>query len=165
MVSSTFFYIQIFLAFQSLDQIKMDINTLTTFFSYILNKNEQINLRSSACTFLKNYIQDYFYDSTNNAILNKHKIMDENSKTYFKENVLQLMLNAENVFLPNIIEMIKLVVQNANGYLIIWPNLMNFIGEVLNKHDLQKSKHIYQLITKIIKRYHIESNAPRGYNN
>ena len=159
MVSSTFFYIQIFLAFQSLDQIKMDINTLTTFFSYILNKNEQINLRSSACTFLKNYIQDYFYDSTNNAILNKHKIMDENSKTYFKENVLQLMLNAENVFLPNIIEMIKLVVQNANGYLIIWPNLMNFIGDILNKHDFAKSKHIYELIAKIIKRYHIESKS------
>ena len=137
----------------------MDSNTLTTFFTYILDKNENISLRTSAAIFLKNYIQDYFYDSSNNAILNKHKIMDENSKTYFKENILKLMLNVENTLLPNIIEMIKIIVQNANGYLIIWPNLMNFIGEVLNKHDLQKSKHIYQLITKIIKRYHIESKS------
>ena len=137
----------------------MDSNTLSTFFTYILDKNENISLRTSAAIFLKNYIQDYFYDSSNNAILNKHKIMDENSKTYFKENILKLMLNVENTLLPNIIEMIKIIVQNANGYLIIWPNLMNFIGEVLNKHDLQKSKHIYQLITKIIKRYHIESKS------
>ena len=137
----------------------MDINTLNTFFSYIINNNEQMNLRNSACIFLKNYIQDYFYDSTNNAILNKHKIMDENSKSYFKENVLKLMLNAENNFLPTIIEMINIIVQNANGYLVIWPNLMNFIGDVLNKHDFSKSRHIYTLIAKIIKRYHIESKS------
>ena len=137
----------------------MDNNTLNTFFSYILDKNENIALRTSATVFLKNYIQDYFYDSSNNAILNKHKIMDENSKTYFKENILKLMLNVETTLLPHIIEMIKIIVQNANGYLIIWPNLMNFIGEVLNKHDLQKSKHMYHLITKIIKRYHIESKS------
>ncbi|MBR0524316.1 MAG: hypothetical protein IJK09_05095 [Prevotella sp.] len=140
------------IAYQFLNQIKMDVNTLTTFFSYIINPNEQIRLRASACIFLKNYIQDYFYDSTNNAILNKDKIMDENSKTFFKEKILQLMLSAENAFLPNIIEMIKIVVQNANGYLVIWPNLMNFIGDVLNKHDFSKSKHMYELITKIIKR-------------
>ena len=137
----------------------MDVNTLTTFFSYILDKNEQINLRISASIFLKNYIQDYFYDSSNNAILNKHKIMDENSKAYFKENILQLLLNIDNNLLPHIIEMIKIVVQNANGYLVIWPNLMNFIGDVLNKHDMSKSKFIYQLITKIIKRYHLESKS------
>lgn len=147
------------IAYQFLNQIKMDVNTLTTFFSYIINPNEQIRLRASACIFLKNYIQDYFYDSTNNAILNKDKIMDENSKTFFKEKILQLMLSAENAFLPNIIEMIKIVVQNANGYLVIWPNLMNFIGDVLNKHDFSKSKHMYELITKIIKRYHIESKS------
>ena len=137
----------------------MDVNTLTTFFSYILDKNEQINLRISASIFLKNYIQDYFYDSSNNAILNKHKIMDENSKAYFKENILQLLLNIDYNLLPHIIEMIKIVVQNANGYLVIWPNLMNFIGDVLNKHDMSKSKFIYQLITKIIKRYHLESKS------
>ena len=137
----------------------MDINTLNTFFSYIINNNEQMNLRNSACIFLKNYIQDYFYDSTNNAILNKHKIMDENSKSYFKENILKLMLKAENNFLPTIIEMINIIVKNANGYLVIWPNLMNFIGDVLNKHDFSKSRHIYALITKIIKRYHIESKS------
>ena len=137
----------------------MNVNTLTTFFSYILDKNEQINLRISASIFLKNYIQDYFYDSSNNAILNKHKIMDENSKAYFKENILQLLLNIDNNLLPHIIEMIKIVVQNANGYLVIWPNLMNFIGDVLNKHDMSKSKFIYQLITKIIKRYHLESKS------
>ena len=85
--------------------------------------------------------------------------MDENSKSYFKENVLKLMLNAENNFLPTIIEMINIVVQNANGYLVIWPNLMNFIGDVLNKHDFSKSRHIYTLIAKIIKRYHIESKS------
>ena len=93
----------------------MDINTLNTFFSYIINNNEQMNLRNSACIFLKNYIQDYFYDSTNNAILNKHKIMDENSKSYFKENVLKLMLNAENNFIPKIKKMIKRIVHNENG--------------------------------------------------
>ena len=137
----------------------MDINTLNTFFAYLVNTAEPINLRISACAFLKNYISDYFYDSSNNAILNKHKIMDENSKTHFKENILPLMLNVENSLLPNIMEMIKIIVQNANGYLIIWPKLMNFIGEILNKHDLSKSKHIYQLITKVIKRYHIESKS------
>jgi exportin-2 (importin alpha re-exporter) len=137
----------------------MDINTLNTFFTYILNKNESINLRISACLFLKNYIQDYFYDSSNKAILNKNKIMDENSKAYFKDNVLQLLLNIENKFLPHFIEMIKLIVQNANGYLVIWPKLMNFIGDVLKKHDFSKSKHIYDLLPKIIKRYHIESKS------
>ncbi len=137
----------------------MDINTLNTFFAYLVNTAEPINLRISACAFLKNYISDYFYDSSNNAILNKHKIMDENSKTHFKENILPLMLNVENSLLPNIMQMIKIIVQNANGYLIIWPKLMNFIGEILNKHDLSKSKHIYQLITKVIKRYHIESKS------
>ena len=34
---------------------------------------------------------------------------------------------------------------------------MNFIGEILNKHDFAKSKYIYELLPKIIKRYHIES--------
>ena len=83
---------------QFLSQIKMDVNTLTTFFSYILNKSENVTLRSSASIFLKNYISDYFYDSSYNAILNKDKIMDENSKNYFKENILQLMLNVESNF-------------------------------------------------------------------
>ena len=137
----------------------MDINTLNTFFIYLANNSEQLNLRMSACAFLKNYISDYFYDSSNNAILNKQKIMDENSKTYFKENVLPLMLTVEPSLLPNIMEMIKIIVQNANGYLIIWPKLMNFIGDILNKHDLAKSKHIYQLLTKVIKRYHLESKS------
>lgn len=144
---------------QFLSQIKMDINTLTTFFSYILNKSENIVLRVSACVFLKNYILDYFYDSSYNAILNKNKIMDETSKNYFKENILELMLNAENELLPHIIEMVKIIVQGANGYLIIWPKLMDFIGDILNKHDSSKSRHIYNLITKIIKRYHIESKS------
>ena len=137
----------------------MDINTLNTFFTYLANNSEQLNLRMSACAFLKNYISDYFYDSSNNAILNKQKIMDENSKNYFKENVLPLMLTVEPSLLPNIMEMIKIIVQNANGYLIIWPKLMNFIGDILNKHDLAKSKHIYQLLTKVIKRYHLESKS------
>ena len=144
---------------QFLSQIKMDINTLTTFFSYILNKSENIALRVSACVFLKNYILDYFYDSSYKAILNKNKIMDEGSKNYFKENILELMLNAENELLPHIIEMVKIIVQGANGYLIIWPKLMDFIGDILNKHDSSKSRHIYNLITKIIKRYHIESKS------
>ena len=144
---------------QFLSQIKMDINTLTTFFSYILNKSENIALRVSVCVFLKNYILDYFYDSSYKAILNKNKIMDETSKNYFKENILELMLNAENELLPHIIEMVKIIVQGANGYLIIWPKLMDFIGDILNKHDSSKSRHIYNLITKIIKRYHIESKS------
>ena len=142
-----------------LSQIKMDINALTTFFTYIINKSENLHLRISACVFLKNYIADYFYDSSDNAIMHKEKIMDENSKNYFKENILQLMLNAENELLPNIIEMVKIIVQGANGYLIIWPKLMDFIGEILNKHDLSKNRHFYNLITKIIKRYHIESKS------
>ena len=144
---------------QFLSQIKMDVNTLTTFFSYILNKSENIALRVSVCVFLKNYISDYFYDSSYNAILNKNKIMDEGSKNYFKENILELILNAENELLPHIIEMVKIIVQGANGYLIIWPKLMDFIGDILNKHDSSKSRHIYNLITKIIKRYHIESKS------
>ena len=144
---------------QFLSQIKMDVNTLTTFFSYILNKSENLQLRASACVFLKNYISDYFYDSSYNAILNKNKIMDETSKSYIKENILELMLNAENDLLPNIIEMVKIIVQGANGYLVIWPKLMDSIGEILNKHDFTKSKHVYNLITKIIKRYHIESKS------
>ena len=55
--------------------------------------------------------------------------------------------------------MVKIIVQNSNGYLVIWPNLMTFIGDVLKKHDISKSKYIYQLIAKIIKRYHIESKS------
>ena len=55
--------------------------------------------------------------------------------------------------------MVKTIVQGANGYLIIWPKLMDFIGDILNKHDLSKSRHIYNLIPKIIKRYHIESKS------
>ena len=144
---------------QFLSQITMDINTLATFFNYILNKSENITLRISACVYLKNYISDYFYDSSYKALLNKNKIMDENSKNYFKENILQLMLNVENELLPNIIEMVKIIVQGANGYLIIWPKLMDFIGDILNKHDSSKSRYIYNLITKIIKRYHIESRS------
>ena len=116
-------------------------------------------MRVSASVFLKNYIADYFYDSSYKAILNKDKIMNETLKNYFKENILTLMLNVENSILPHIIEMIKIVVQNANGYLIIWPKLMDFIGEILEKHDSSKSRHIYDLITKIIKRYHIESKS------
>ena len=64
---------------QYLSQIKMDINALTTFFTYIINKSENLTLRVSACVFLKNYIADYFYDSSDNAIMHKDKIMDENS--------------------------------------------------------------------------------------
>ena len=144
---------------QFLSQISMNTDTLQTFFTYIINKSENINLRVAACAFLKNYIADYFYDSSYKAILNKDKIMDENSKKYFKENILELMLNSENELLPNIIEMIKIIVQGANGYLIIWPKLMDFIGEILNKHISPKSLHMYNLITKIIKRYHIESKS------
>ena len=137
----------------------MDQNTLNTFFTYISNTSQRIDVRQSACVFLKNYISDYFYDTSNNAIMNKHKIMDENSKTYFKENILQIMLNIDNKLLPSIMEMIKIIVQQGNGYLVIWPKLMNFIGEILNKHDFAKSKHIYELLPKIIKRYHIESKS------
>ena len=137
----------------------MDQSTLSTFFTYISNNSQRIDIRLSACVFLKNYILDYFYDTSNNAILNKHKIMDESSKTYFKENILQIMLNIDNKLLPNIMEMIKIIVQQGNGYLVIWPKLMNFIGEILNKHDFSKSKYIYELIPKIIKRYHIESKS------
>lgn len=137
----------------------MDINTLNSFFQYINDKNENIALRTSACIFLKNYIIDYFYDNSDNAVINKDKIMDEECKNHFKNNILNLMLNVESNLLPNIIEMIKFIVENANGYLVIWPKLMNFIGEVLNKHDFAKSKYIYQLISKIIRRYHIESKS------
>ena len=55
----------------------MDINTLNTFFLYLANNSEPLALRISACVFLKNYILDYFYDTSNNAIINKHKIMSE----------------------------------------------------------------------------------------
>ena len=131
---------------QFLSQISMNTDTLQTFFTYIINKSENINLRVAACAFLKNYIADYFYDSSYKAILNKDKIMDENSKKYFKENILELMLNSENELLPNIIEMIKIIVQGANGYLIIWPKLMDFIGEILNKHISPKSLHILSIV-------------------
>ena len=137
----------------------MDINALNSFFQYINDKNENIGLRTSACVFLKNYIIDYFYDNSDNAIINKDKIMDDECKNHFKNNILNLMLNVESNLLPNIIEMIKFIVENANGYLVIWPKLMNFIGEVLNKHDFAKSRYIYQLISKIIRRYHIESKS------
>ena len=137
----------------------MDQSTLNSLFTYISNNSQRIDVRLAACVFLKNYISDYFYDTSNNAIMNKHKIMDENSKTYFKENILQIMLNIDNKLLPSIMEMIKIIVQQGNGYLVIWPKLMNFIGEILNKHDFAKSKHIYELLPKIIKRYHIESKS------
>ena len=85
--------------------------------------------------------------------------MSEDTKTFFKDNALQLMLNVEPIFLPNIIEMIKSVVQNANGYLKIWPKLMESIGNILIKHELDKSQYIYDLISKIIKRYGYESRS------
>ena len=97
----------------------MDQSTLSTFFTYISNNSQRIDIRQSVCVFLKIYILDYFYDTSNNAIMNKHKIMDESSKTYFKENILQIMLNIDNKLLPNIMEMIKIIVQQGNGYLVI----------------------------------------------
>jgi hypothetical protein len=99
-----FLFYNLIIAQQYLDQIKMDQNTLNTFFTYISNTSQRIDVRQSACVFLKNYISDYFYDTSNNAIMNKHKIMDENSKTYFKENILQIMLNIDNKLLPRIME-------------------------------------------------------------
>ena len=108
---------------------------------------------------MKNYISDYFYNTSNNAVLNPQKIMTEETKNYFKNNVLQLMLSVESILLPNIIEMIKTVVQNANGYLIIWPKLMELIGDILIKHDPNKNVHLYDLISKLIKRYHIETRS------
>ena len=85
--------------------------------------------------------------------------MTEETKNYFKNNILQLMLSVESILLPNIIEMIKTVVQNANGYLIIWPKLMELIGDILIKHDPNKNVHLYDLISKLIKRYHIETRS------
>ena len=44
--------------------------------------------------------------------------------------------------------MINIIVQNANGYLVIWPNLMNFIGDVLNKHDFSAIADIVNSLAK-----------------
>ena len=146
----------LYLAEETLNGIILNIENLTLFFNYISTKNIDINLRKSACIFLKKYIKDYWFDNTEMALTFPQKLIQDNTKEYFKTNIITLLLQAEQSLSPLVKEMINCIIQQAEGYITIWPNLMTKLGEILNQKNYTASTEVYDLIKKVIKRYHIE---------
>ena len=147
------------LAEETLNGIILNIENLTLFFNYISTKNIDINLRKSACIFLKKYIKDYWFDNTEMALTFPQKLIQDNTKEYFKTNIITLLLQAEQSLSPLVKEMINCIIQQAEGYITIWPNLMTKLGEILNQKNYTASTEVYDLIKKVIKRYHIEGKS------
>ena len=87
------------------------------------------------------------------------KIPKDDTKNYFKSNILQLLLSVEPNLLPSIKQMIIVIIQKAGGYNTIWPELMENLGNILNQKNYNNSSEIYHLISKIIQRYHIERKS------
>ena len=136
----------------------MDESTIQTIFNYLVSQ-EQINLRMAGAVFLKQYLANYWMDNTEKCLENPNKKLSENVKGIFKSNILILLLNADKTLFPTIMEMIIKVVASAGGYYNIWPNLMSDLKKILDQNDMVKSNEIYHLISKVIKRYHIESRS------
>ena len=132
---------------------------LQIIFGIITNKNCNLTIRKTAATNLKNFISDYFYDNTEKAIKNSGLILTKETKVFFMENALKLLLNSEEALINVIVEMIYKPVKGANGYMIIWPKLMAQVAEGLKPHQIKTSIFLYKLIAKLTKRYHIEPKS------
>ena len=128
-------------------------------FNYISEKTIDINCRKAACIFLTRYLEDYWFNDTEKALSNPNKILKEETKNYFKSNILQLLLSVETNLLPLIKQMIIIIIKKAGGYNTIWPELMSYLSNILNQKNYSNSSEIYHLISKIIQRYHIERKS------
>lgn len=93
------------------------------------------------------------------ALSNPQKIMKEETKTVFKDNVVTLLLQVEPGVSAQVKEMISVVVEHAKGYYVIWPELMTKLAEILKQKNYQASIDVYDLIRKVIRRYHIEQKS------
>ena len=85
--------------------------------------------------------------------------MNENTKNYFRTNILNLLLQVEQTLTPILKETIIIIVEQGAGYFKIWPDLMEKLGVILKNKDYKSSIEIYDVISKVIKRYHIESKS------
>lgn len=93
------------------------------------------------------------------AMSNQQKIMQEDAKNFFKENVVALLLQVEPGLCAQIKEMISSVVEHAKGYYIIWPELMTKLAEILKQKNYPASTEVYDLIRKVIRRYHVDQKS------
>ena len=111
------------------------------------------------CVFLKNYINDYWFDNTEKALINPQKKLTEEVKIFFKENIINILFKIDKKLLPLVKNMIEIIITNADGYFKIWPDLMKKLSLMLQDQNYQVSIEIYHLISKIIRRYHIQSKS------
>ena len=87
--------------------------------------------------------------------------MSNESKEYFKNSIFQVFLSVQNEpkVLAMVSQMIVCVIQESEGYYTVWPNLMENLVNLLKSNNSNLSKNVYELICKVIKRYHIEQRS------
>ena len=93
------------------------------------------------------------------AMSNQQKIMPEDAKNFFKENVVALLLQVEPGLCAQIKEMISSVLEHAKGDYSIWPEWMTKLAEILKQKNYPASTEVYDLIRKVIRRYHIDQKS------
>lgn len=84
-----------------------------------------MNNRLMAASVLKNYIQDYWHDDTEASILCPHRVMTNDTKAIFKENIINLMISSDQKILPVLKETIVTICKTGGGFSHSWPELMN----------------------------------------
>lgn len=60
-------------------------------------------------------------------MLNPQKALSNETKVFFKENILNLMMNVDSKIVPTIKEMIVSICKEGGGYANAWPELMTVI--------------------------------------
>ena len=84
-------------------------------------------------TMLKNYFAEFWVkiktllnqsSDTDQALENPHKVLNNETKIYFQENIFSLMFNLEPQFNLFIKQIIVCICKQNKGYLNCWPQLM-----------------------------------------
>ena len=73
------------------------------------------------------YIYDYWLDDTEKALGNPEKVMNNDVKSYFQQNFINLMFfsNVETKLLPVMMNTVISLCISTKGYINCWPDLMN----------------------------------------
>jgi hypothetical protein len=96
-------------------------------FKYIANPGVNLKLKQAAAVFLMRYVQDFWLNDTEKALQNPQKVLTNETKSFFMQNIINLMFfsNIESKLLPVLMNSIVALCQATKGYINSWPDLMN----------------------------------------
>lgn len=110
----------------------MNRDLLGSFLTYMTNLNLNYDVRLTAAVLLKNYIADFWYNDSINALKSPEKLLTPDLKAYFMENIINVMVSVEDRMRPTIKEMIVTICQKGGGFSNAWPDLMRVKSIYLN---------------------------------